>query len=426
VGFFSARAALLAGVGLLWTTGCAARRDSPAARYLRDRPFRRAALTASIVDPDNAYSRLRLAHYASGDEQDWDRLPAWNPRVTPLRPEDLRRGGPAPRDPGARVLADAGPESERLPDEAALRRLGERAFFTYPVQLAPPVPLSADAASRYGWWVDDRRGVGGLVWAEMPDGSRRLELTCATCHADQIGGRLVAGVPNGHVQVGRMLADAGRTGSAAAASLAWGPGRVDVTTTDGSVPERMADLRPIRWASHLQYDATLRQQSVVSLAIRIETLIITSKNGALRPPRVLALALAVYLWTLADALPPLPSGSTAGAALFEEHCADCHAGPDLGGGPVTLAVVGTDPLLGRSPERGTGAYRAPSLRGVADRPTLLHDGTLPNVWSLLDPARLDPAYRGGARAAGPVRGHRFGLDLNDTDRRALATYVQAL
>ncbi len=306
-----------------------------------------------------------------------------------------------------------------------MRQLGEQAFFNYPVQLAPPVSLKADAPKRYGWWVDDCRGVGGLVWAEMADGSQRLEFTCATCHADQVGGRLVAGVPNGHVDVGRMVAEVGGPEAMATAARAWGPGRVDVTTTDGSVPERMADLRPIRWASHLQYDATLRQQSVVSLAIRIETLIITSKSGALRPPRVVALALAVYLWSLADTLPP-PRATPAGARLFEDQCADCHAGPDLGGGPVPLAVVGTDPVLGRSPDRGTGAYRAPSLRGVADRATLLHDGTVSNVWSLLDPARPEPDYRAGARAAGPVPGHRFGLDLNEADRRALAAYVHAL
>jgi len=109
---------------------------------------------------------------------------------------------------------------------------------------------------------------------------------------------------------------------------AWGPGRVDVTTGDGSVPERMADLRPIRWASHLHYDATVRQQDVVTLAIRIETLIITSKKQALRPPRIIALALAVYLRSLSDSLPPLPSAQASGAKVFDENCAECHT---LGG-----------------------------------------------------------------------------------------------
>jgi hypothetical protein len=141
---------------------------------------------------------------------------------------------------------------------------------------------------------------------------------------------------------------------------------------------------------------------------------------------MIALALAVYLWSLADTLPPVPPAATAGARLFDEHCGHCHAGPDLGGGPVSLAVVGTDPMLGGSPERGTGAYRAPALRGLATRATLLHDGTLADISSLLDPGRLDASYLEGARGPGPVRGHPFGLELDEPERRALLVYLRSL
>jgi Cytochrome c len=418
----------VATVCLLWSWGCNAKHDRSTARYLRDRTFRRSALVASLVNPDNAYSRTRLARYATGNDRDWDRAAVWNPRVVAVRSADLGGRDLSATDSGQRLVAD--PNQEWIPDDGTLRQLGELAFFSYPVQLAPPLVLNDEVVAKYGLWVDARRGVGGLVFAEMADGTRRIEFTCSTCHADRFGSQLLAGVPNGHVDIGKMYADAGeRTGASPAASAgyrAWGPGRVDVTTADGGVPERMADLRPIRWASHLHYDATLRQQGVVSLAIRIETLIITSKNGALRPPRIIALALAVYLWSLADTLPPVPPAATAGARLFDEHCADCHAGPDLGGGPVSLAVVGTDPLLGRSPERGTGAYRAAALRGVAARATLLHDGSLPDVSSLLDPRRLDASYLDGARGPGPVRGHPFGLELDEPARRALVAYLRML
>ena len=418
----------VATVCLLWSWGCGANRDRNAARYLRDRTFRRSALVASLVNPDNAYSRARLARYATGNDRDWDRAAVWNPRVVAVRSGDLGGRDLSAADPGQRLVAD--PNQELLPDDATLRQLGELAFFNYPVQLAPTFALNNEMVARYGLWVDARRGVGGLVFAEMADGTRRIEFSCATCHADRFDGQLLTGVPNGHVDIGKMYADAGESaGGSPAASAgyrAWGPGRVDVTTADGGVPERMADLRPIRWASHLHYDATLRQQGVVSLAIRIETLIITSKNGALRPPRIITLALAVYLWSLADTLPPVPRAATAGASLFDKHCADCHAGPDLGGGPVSLAVVGTDPVLGRSPERGTGAYRAAALRGMAARATLLHDGTLADVSSLLDPRRLDASYLDGARGPGPVRGHPFGLELDAAERRALVAYLRLL
>ena len=110
--------------------------DAAQVAYLRDADSRRAALVASLVNPDNAYSSLRLAHYASGD---WERLAVWNPRVAPVTVEDLDAW------PGAGSLpADA--RALDLPDEATweptvpLESLGEQAFFRYPMQLAPPEP----------------------------------------------------------------------------------------------------------------------------------------------------------------------------------------------------------------------------------------------------------------------------------------------
>jgi len=395
--------------------------------YLEDRAFRRATLVDSLVSRDNEYARLRLARYATGDARDWDRLPVWNPPVKPVGSGDLARGRP-PAAAGRPTVAD--PDHPGPADLEALRALGEEAFFTYPAQLAPLVSVDAAAIDRYRLWVDRDRGVSGLVWAEMPGGQRRIELTCASCHADVIAGRLVVGAPNGRIDIGRMAADAGaRNGTPPGIEAHlrdWGPGRVDVTTGDASVPERMADLRPIRWASHLHYDATLRQQSVIALAIRIETLIITSKDQALRPPRIVPLAMAVFLWSLGDSLSPVPPSSSAGAKLFSEHCSECHAGPDLGGGPVSLAMVGTDPILGRSPERGTGSYRIPSLRGAGSRATLLHDGTVASLAALLDPHRLEATYAAGAHGPGPVPGHRFGLDLDEAQRAAVVTYLGTL
>jgi Cytochrome c len=421
------RAALAFLAGGAVAVGCDARPlvpvDDAQLGYLRAPESRRAALVASLVNPGNGYSSLRLAHYASGDDVDWDRLDAWNPRVAVV-------GVDAP--PTSALPADA--RALALPDEAtwdpstSLVALGEEAFFHYPAQLAPAAltSSSADVAERYGLWRDDARGVGGLVRAEVPGGAV-LALTCATCHADVVDGRLVAGVPSARFDLGLLLADAGTADAAIDANLrAWGPGRVDVTTNDASLPERIGDLRPVRFLSHLQYDATVRQLDVVSLAIRVETLIITAHGQQIRPPRVVALALAQYLWSLADAMPPPREVAAPGRALFEARCAACHAGDALTSAPRPLAEIGTDPTLGLSPDRGTGFYRVPSLRGVGARPSLFHDGALPNVDALLDPARVTDGYRGGARGAGAVEGHPFGLDLAPTDRAALADYVRSL
>jgi hypothetical protein len=188
----------------------------------------------------------------------------------------------------------------------------------------------------------------------------------------------------------------------------------------------MSDLRPLGFLSHLQYDATVRQESLVALAIRVETLIVTAHWQAIRPPRIVALAIATYLWDLAEAMPLPPSVANTGATVFAARCAGCHAGTGFTGPPRPLAAIGTDPKLGQSPDRGTGFYRVPSLRGVSARPTLLHDGSVRDLAALLDPARLVADYRGGARGAGPIPGHAFGLDLSAADRVALLAYLQAL
>jgi hypothetical protein len=57
---------------------------------------------------------------------------------------------------------------------------------------------------------------------------------------------------------------------------------------------------------------------------------------------------------------------------------------------------------------------------------LLHDGTLPDLEALLDPARLAEGFTGGARGPGPVPGHEFGLSLPPADRAALVGFLRSL
>jgi cytochrome c553 len=423
---FARRRLTLALVAAL--AACGGERDtlSPAERgYLTDAASRRRALVDSLVNPTNAYSTVRLAHYASGDANDWELLPEWNPRVAPVATVEL--DAPATTTPLAGATPLALDEVAAAPTDEALRALGEAAFFRYPSQLAafPALSLTRASADHLGLWVDDARGVGGLVRAEVAGGDAALAMTCATCHADVREGRVVAGVPSARFDLGLALLEASGGATPFATNLStWGPGRVDVTTVEGTLPERISDLRPLRWVSHLQYDATVRQPDVVALAIRLETLIITGHAQAVRPPRLVTLALARYLWSLADALPPPPRSD--GARVFAGACGSCHAGPGLTGAPRALAEIGTDPALGLSPDRGTGFYRVPSLRGVSSRPTLLHDGSARDLAALFDPTRVDETYTGGARGPGPVPGHVFGLDLPASDRGALVAFLGAL
>jgi len=394
--------------------------------YLTDPAYRRAELAASLVDPSDGYAELRLASYGLA----WEELPVWSPRVAPVTTADL--GSPdleAPLGAGAHALAvDAAASAG---DTAALLALGREAFSSYPVQLltgADVALASAKAASSYGFVTDPATGhVGGLVRAGMADGSSRVALTCASCHAGLRGGALVAGVPNDALDLGKLLVAAGGIPpSLVAATLAWGPGRVDVSSVDASEPARIPDLRPVRFLGYLQQDATVRQRSIASLAIRLETLIVTSHNEDVRPPREVALGLAVAVWALAGELPLVPSAEEApGLAVMERACASCHAPDTFTGAPVPLAVVGTDPTLGLSPERGTGFYRVPSLRGAGSRGPLLHDASAPDLTTFFDPARVDAGFTGG-RSGGPIPGHPFNLALSGSDRAAVLALLKGL
>src|SRR5271168_3700684 len=69
--------------------------SSPGLPYLDDASYRRSELVASLVNPENGYSELRLAHYATGDANDWDLLPEWNPAVDVIAASELDAPGGA-------------------------------------------------------------------------------------------------------------------------------------------------------------------------------------------------------------------------------------------------------------------------------------------------------------------------------------------
>jgi len=281
----------------------------------------------------------------------------------------------------SRLRLESYPSWSALPEDwgglSKSASLGRDAFFRYPLQPAPP-------------------GLPHLV-----NGS----FTCATCHTR---GDLI-GAPNHTLDIGRAViaANPHATPEARAIALSWGPGRVDVSTNTGTEPAKIPDLRPVRFLAYLQHSGTVKQNDVRSLALRIETLIITSSDQRKRPPRELTMALATYVHSLADDLPRVEP-----PAAFIDHCGDCHEGPGLSGGLVAVDEVGTDPTLARSLDRGTGNYRVPSLRGVSTRGPLLHDGSIADLTSFLDPERSG--------------GHRYGLDAEPGDRAAILAFLQRL
>jgi hypothetical protein len=91
-----------------------------------------------------------------------------------------------------------------------------------------------------------------------------------------------------------------------------------------------------------------------------------------------------------------------------------------------MRAIATDPAAGLSADRGTGFYRVPSLRGLATRGPLLHDGSLASPADLLDGARVQPGFTRALHGPGPVPGHLFGLNFDADERRQVLAYLATL
>jgi mono/diheme cytochrome c family protein len=356
-------------------------------QYVESPAYARAALVASIVNPGNTYSARRLERYS---ESGWGALPVWNP-------------------PAARVMSSAAPDAyttldvEAVPwERAALVALGKEAFFAYP--LRPRLSLAPLVAEpeRFGGHVHEGQRAG-LLWVQVPRGVGIAATSCATCHTSVRDGDLLVGVANADLDMGAA------TGAAVSPPMDpdWGAGLVDVTDDDLHNPVAVPDLRPVKYQTHLHRAGTLRN-GLIPLAIRLETLYITSHGEVIRPPRKLMFALALYLHSLARE--PVVAPSHPGADVFADRCAGCHGGNGRPGPPVSMDDVGTAQAVAVSPARQTGAWRVPSLVGVAQRGALTASGEFRSLEALLEPDRDG--------------GHLFTQGLGEGERAALRDYLQ--
>jgi hypothetical protein len=163
-------------------------------------------------------------------------------------------------------------------------------------------------------------------------------------------------------------------------------------------------------------------------------------------------AVALYIYSLKP--PPNPNKFDALAAqgqkIFErEGCTACHTPPLYTNNRLTPVEgfkvpeehwkkydvmrisVGTDPGLALNSRRATGYYKVPSLKGVWYRGPFTHNGAVLTLEDWFNPHRLDDDYvptgfRGYENKPHPVRGHLFGLDLPDSDRKALIAFLKTL
>lgn len=163
-------------------------------------------------------------------------------------------------------------------------------------------------------------------------------------------------------------------------------------------------------------------------------------------------ALAHYIESLQPPRNPHagdPRIGTGKEVFLREGCARCHTPPIYTNNKLTLAegyqpppdhplrahimheTVGTDPGLALKTRKATGFYKVPSLKGVWYRGRLNHDGSVTSLEEWFDPARLrDDFAPSGFKGAGverrAVKGHKFGLGLNATEKEALIAFLRSL
>ncbi|HEV3194200.1 MAG TPA: c-type cytochrome, partial [Polyangiaceae bacterium] len=209
----------------------------------------------------------------------------------------------------------------------------------------------------------------------------------------------------------------------------WGPGRADVTEDDDEDPVAIPDLWGVRYEAYLTQAGTIKHTGVAAVAIRQETQLLTSNHHTVRPPRELALALALFLYSIKP--PPAERAADLAAAergrsLFLEQCKSCHSNAAGGGDLVPAEEVETDPALANGAARGTGRYRTAPLVRVANAGPYFHDGSVATLEDVLSPARIQPSYARSPLGPRPVTGHLYGTQLPQTDREALVAYLHTL
>lgn len=204
--------------------------------YLDDAQARRTALEASLANPDNLYSQMRISAYGLG-RSGWDVLPAWNPRSRPLNSEDVAalRAGRAVEVGAARKLWSG----ERPSTMQGWTELGRAVFFWYPLrpEVSAEYAFETGAATALGLERDVDGSVPGLVAYIDVDASEQVGITCALCHSAMTDGELVVGRARRTLDFGAMrLAYEHSVGDVdprlAMRMSSWGPvGRTSPRTT---------------------------------------------------------------------------------------------------------------------------------------------------------------------------------------------------
>jgi hypothetical protein len=139
-----------------------------------------------------------------------------------------------------------------------------------------------------------------------------------------------------------------------------------------------------------------------------------------------------------------------GRILFAKTgCVSCHTPPLYTNNKLTPAngfeppkdhfkkydifnvSVETDSVSALYTRRGTGYYKIPSLRGVWYRSSFFHNGTLTTLEEVMDERRLHSGFvpsgfKPPHLKTMAVKGHPFGFELSEDDKKALIAFMKTL
>lgn len=367
---------------------------------------------------------------------------------------------PAPRVPSAERGWRWLTESAWLPpafDEATFSRLWE----TWPEALRERARASVPAERRR--MAFDRYGLtprpgddAGRPLQYVVDAAGRWSMTCFACHAGQVAGRVVPGLPNTEIALQTLLEDVAalRGATARAPSLVdamWSA--IPMGTNHGTTNAVMfsvallafrdTDLnvvlprKPPRFVHH-DLDAppwwNVRKRSRLYLDgfapkghRSLMQFLLVPTNG---PDRLRAWEddfRDVLAWIESVEAPRWPHAvddarATAGRVVFDRACASCHGthGRDATypQRTVPIDVVGTDRVRHeaiRAEDRATFArswftghdpsgvvlepagYVAPPLDGIWASAPYFHNGSVPTLWHVLHPDARPAAWRRTSR-----------------------------
>ena len=231
---------------------------------------------------------------------------------------------------------------------------------------------------------------------------------------------------------------------------------------------RIPDLIGVKDRIYLDATATHKNRGPADIA-RYAALVATADDGSYGPHKFLTeeqrrlpsrfsdealFALGMYVYSLEPPSNPNKFDDLAarGKQVFEEkNCWVCHSAPLYTNNMLVLAdgfqpprndpttqdlrvlniSIGVDPNLALKTRKGTGYYRVPSLKGLWYRNLLEHSGSVASLEDWFDPKRLRDDYvpsgwKGPGVKTRAVKGHEYGLNLSDGDKKALIAFLKTL